>query len=278
MAHILILEGNPPNLLAHRRRTGLAGMAECYADALAFWDGTLAFTMLRPYFPDHRFDPGVLETVDGVVCTGSGVEWSAADGRAAPFWTIFEAAFRQQKPVLGSCWGLQIGTVVLGGGVRAAPQGVETPVARAVRLTPEGANHALHAGRPAEFGALCVHRDEVHAVPFGSVITAENAHSAVQGMVHEPHDTRFWGVQYHPEMQVRDMALILDRQVPGGSEAVAEQAADMHRLAEAPEDPLAAERQQIGPDITDRHRHAIELRNWLSHGLGALAVSEAAAE
>jgi GMP synthase (glutamine-hydrolysing) len=41
-------------------------------------------------------------------------------------------------PVWGSCWGLQIATVALGGSVRRNPRGRELAIARAITVTEAG--------------------------------------------------------------------------------------------------------------------------------------------
>ncbi|MEL6220571.1 MAG: type 1 glutamine amidotransferase [Pseudomonadota bacterium] len=267
-ARVLVLEGNPPELLAARYSAGLPGMAEAYGAALRCHMPELEVEILRPYFPDYTFDPSALEDVDGVVCTGSGVQWSADDARARPFWALFESAFLAGVPVLGSCWGLQVGAVVLGGAVEASPNGSELGIARCVRLTDAGEDHSLHAGRSMEFQALCIHRDEISAVPEGAIVTATNAHSAVQAMVSETGDHQFWGVQYHPEMNLMDMGLALNRVASTAWDDKASEinamGADFRTLAtEAGRSDLAS-RHSIGAEILDRSIHTTELQNWVT--------------
>lgn len=268
MARVLILEGNPPELLAARYKAGLGGMAEVYATELRRFAPALEVRIVRPYFPDYAgFDPAIFGDLDGVVCTGSGVEWSAADARAHPFWELYEATFARGLPMLGSCWGLQIGAVVLGGGVAASPNGTETALAREIRLTEAGSVHPLHAGRAPVFDALCIHRDEVSALPEGAVVTASNRHSQVQGMVVEGTSVRFWGVQYHPEMTLTDIGIVLDRLAAAApvedAPRLQSQGRDFRRLDANPEDADLAERYHIGRDVLDRDTHGAELRNWL---------------
>lgn len=267
-ARVLVLEGNPPELLAARFSAGLAGTAESYGAALQSYEPELKVEILRPYFPDYTFDPGAFEDIDGLVCTGSGVQWSADDARARPFWEVFESAFVAGIPVLGSCWGLQIGAVVLGGSVSESPSGSELGIARHVRLTEDGEVHDFHAGRAAEFQALCVHRDEVSEIPDGAVVTATNGHSAVQAMVSESGDHQFWGIQYHPEMSLMDMGLALNRVASTAWEdkasEIAAMGADFRALAAEPGRTDLVSRHSIGAEILDRSTHTTELRNWVT--------------
>src|SRR5439155_3824199 len=75
------------------------------------------------------------------------------------------AAFAAGVPVWGSCWGLQLATVALGGAVRRNPRGRELPIARAITLTEAGRVHPLLASRPPIFDALCSHIDEIETLP-----------------------------------------------------------------------------------------------------------------
>ena len=56
------------------------------------------------------------------------------------------------------------------------------------------------AGRPIEYAAPCIHRDEVAQLPKDAVLLAGNAHSPVQAFVVETDTVTFWGTQYHPEL------------------------------------------------------------------------------
>jgi len=105
-------------------------------------------------------------------------------------------------PAFGSCWGLQLMTVALGGTVHLNPRGREIGVARRIHQTSEGRAHVMHHDKAPTFEALCVHEDEVAALPpFGTVL-ASNDVSRVQAAVMTEGDRCFWGVQYHPEFDL----------------------------------------------------------------------------
>lgn len=268
MPRILIAEGNTPALVASRQEAGLAPMADTYGAALAHFCPTVEIDIARPYFDD--WDPGRVDfaAYDGMAVTGSGVSWSGADARARPFWALYEQAFASGTPALGCCWGLQTAAVVLGGDTHAGPNGIEAGIARGVELTDAGRTHPLHAGRTAQFDVLCMHRDDVTRPPAGAVITATNAHSRVQGMVVEQGSTRFWGVQYHPELTLDDIAFFFERS-EGGFDAlgrnVAEAAADLQTISADPGNSGALQgRYDIRAEILDFDRHGIELANWLA--------------
>ena len=271
---LLILEGNTPDLVAARVARGLLPAAEAYGEALRCRRPGLRYRVIRPYFDEM---PGSMDGVDGLVITGSGVDWSADDPRARPFWRGLEAAFLAGCPVLGSCWGVQCGAVVLGGTVGAGPNGVEAPVARAVTLTEAGRGHPMHAGRAPSFDVLCMHRDDVLEPPRGARVTATNLHTQVQALVYEQGAVQFWGVQYHPEIDLRDVAAYLARRqgVFAGVDATAALAAACERIASNPRaDHGVAAEFGFGEDVLDPARHGIELTNWLDAveaGAGATA-------
>src|SRR5262249_2376700 len=85
-------------------------------------------------------------------------------------------------PVWGSCWGLQLAVVALGGSVRRNPRGRELSIARAITVTDTGRAHPLLASRPAVFDALCSHLDEIETLPPNSRVLAANEVSAVQAI------------------------------------------------------------------------------------------------
>ncbi|MEM6488445.1 MAG: type 1 glutamine amidotransferase [Pseudomonadota bacterium] len=208
---ILVVEGNGPREIAALAEIGARPPAEAYGAVLARHAPGLRLAYTRPL---EQAEP-VLDGIDAVALTGSGVPWSADAPQARPHRRVVERAFAAGLPVFGSCWGLQVPAVVLGGAVGAAPSGVEVPLARNIALTDAGRRHPMHAARPAVFDAPCIHRDIVTRVPEGAVVTASNAHSAVQAMVYERPDARFWGVQYHPEMQLAEVLALVA--MPGGA-------------------------------------------------------------
>ncbi|MEO1274752.1 MAG: type 1 glutamine amidotransferase [Pseudomonadota bacterium] len=285
MARVLVVEGNTPEVVAATMAAGCSPAAEQYAavlEALAAERGVALETMIaRPSFPDADIERLALEGFDGVALTGSGVSWSADDARAGPHRRLLERVFAAGIPAVGSCWGLQVGAVVLGGAVGQGTRGLEIGVARHVCLTAAGQAHALHAGRDASFDVPCIHRDEVTRLPQGAVLTASNDHSEVQAMVYEEGGVRFWGLQYHPEGGVEDMLAYLLRR---DEFALAELAlfrdradleamvADMRAMAADPAANRAmAWRYGIRPEVLDPARRRVELANWLA-AIGITAV------
>lgn len=281
MTRILVAEGNTPDLLQGRTARGLPWTAEAYGAALAQFAPGIEIEVTRPYFDGWDLQAIDFDRIDGMAVTGSGVSWSGANERARPFWQLYERAFASGTPALGSCWGMQTAAVVLGGETGAGPNGVERGFARAVTLTEAGRDHPLHRGRRAPFDVLCMHRDDVTRLPAGAVATATNAHTGVQAMAYDQGATQFWGMQYHPEITLEDVAFYFSQSTEAwfGDAATENAVASGTRLVDvAPDlraiaaDPAGTEalqkRYAVGTEILAFDRHAVELRNWLSDKLG----------
>ena len=212
-----------------------------------------------------------LDDFHGIAWTGSPLSaYDSADAVLAQI-EFARAAFQSGIPCFGSCWGLQIMAVALGGRVHKHPQGPEIGVARQITVTDAGRGHPMYDGKTAVFDALCVHQDEVCALPQGARLLAGNAVSAVQAAEVTDGERSFWGVQYHPEYDLAQVAALFGRGAERlVSSGFASTLADAHAVAA---DFMALHRDAgrkdlswrygIGTDILDPHRHRRELANWL---------------
>lgn len=264
------------------RARNIARLGQTFSDAYAIVLQNLALShgaevCARIIYPA---DPGAalrlgesLEDFDGVALTGSSLHiWKA--GPAALRQVDFaRAVFASRTPFFGSCWGLQVAAVAAGGSVRQNPKGREVGFARNITLTSEGRASPLHADKPWSFSAPSVHLDEVSALPEGSVITAYNDVSDIQGAVITSGGGEFWGVQYHPEYTLTDVRLMLsafdDRLIEEGFYGNAESAhAHLSELQELERNPSRRDiawRLGLGRDILDPAIRLAELSNWIAH-------------
>lgn len=254
MTTVLIVESNSPALIEAAKARGATGAAPQFAGALLEIDPALDIRIVAPYAGEGMD----LDGVDGVVFTGSGVEWSTDDTRAAPLHTAMAIALKSGLPVHGSCNGMQLAASVLGGKVGASPNGFEDGLACDIRLTVEGRAHPMLAGRRDGYAVPCVHRDEVQELPVGAVLLAGNAHSPVQAFAYNAHGADFWGCQYHPEFSPSFVAEGLERYRRGSENKVGD-------LYAAEADDVAASR--LGSNVAELSvpTRDIELRNWLAH-------------
>jgi GMP synthase (glutamine-hydrolysing) len=272
MPNILIAEGTPALWQAECAGHGLPSNFSLFAAAV------------RLHYPDIRCIPvniadgealplgTTLSDFDGVMFPGSPLHIYDPDPCVARQIDFAHAAFAAGVPVWGSCWGLQLAVVALGGSVRRNPRGRELPIARAITVTQAGRGHPLLASRPAVFDALCSHIDEIETLPADSQVLAGNEISAVQAIaVQTPERGSFHGTQYHPEHTLAVSAALIEMRAvelaeegfgTKPSEIVAI-AADYRALDAEPTRRDLIWRYGIASEIMDPVRRTIEIGNWL---------------
>jgi GMP synthase (glutamine-hydrolysing) len=152
-----------------------------------------------------------LEGYDGVAITGSALNVYRGGPPIERQIELTRSVLAAGTPLFGSCWGLQVITVATGGSVRKNPKGREIGFARRIRLTAAGRAHAMYVDKDEVFDAVTVHMDEVEALSPGMQVLAANAMSEVQAAEVRSNGAVAWGVQYHPEYTLEDMAATLRR-------------------------------------------------------------------
>ena len=200
MLNILIAEGTPAVWQAERAGFGLPSNFSLLAAAVPLHCPDIRCTPLN--IADGEALPfGItLSDFDGVMFPGSPLHIYDPDPCVTRQIDFARAAFAAGVPVWGSCWGLQLAVLALGGSVRRNPLGRELPIARAITITEVGRAHPLLASRPVIFDALCSHLDEIETLPPDSQVLAANEVSAIQAVVVQtPKRGSFHGTQYHPE-------------------------------------------------------------------------------
>ncbi len=198
-----------------------AGRAELAAGG-ASMAGELYAAMLRRFVPKAEVDTvfpsdagatlpsgAALDQYDGIGWTGCSLTVFDDDERVKRQIAFCRAAFDAGVPSFGSCWALQIAVVAAGGVCRANPRGREMGIARKVYLTPEGRAHPMYAGKPTVFDAFISHVDEVTHLPSGAVLLASNQFTHIQAACVTLGTGIFWGLQYHPEYDLHEMARLI---------------------------------------------------------------------
>jgi len=149
-----------------------------------------------------------LKEYDGVLWTGSSLSVTDPLPDVHRQLNFAEAVFESGVPFYGSCWGMQVATVVAGGEVALSGNGLEFGICKPIELTELGRQSPFFPHRKVPYSALCIHYDEVTRAPKNAQILARNTHSKIQAMTFDHKNGSFFGVQYHPEFGTADMALI----------------------------------------------------------------------
>ena len=151
-----------------------------------------------------------LSDYHGVIWTGSSLTIYHDVPEVTRQIDLARAVFAVGVPQFGSCWAIQIATVAAGGTCRKNPKGREFGIARDINLTAAGKSHPLFTGKSHRFDALASHLDEVETLPERSTLLASNERSSIQAAEICCKDGTFWGLQYHPEYNLLEIACLAD--------------------------------------------------------------------
>lgn len=224
-----------------------------------------------------------LEEYDAVAWTGSNLTaYHTDDPRVVNQIRLQQRVFEAGLPSFGSCWGLQIATVASGGAVRANPRGREMGIGRKICLTEAGKRHAMFANKGPVFDALTSHNDEVYRVGRGATVLAGNAFSEVQA-IHIKHGKgEFWGVQYHPEFDLWEMARLTECRkqrllAMGLFKDESSLRSYVHDLEQLHLDPSRRDlrfRLGIDDDVINEERRCSEVVQWINYVVDKVASAE----
>lgn len=213
---LLVVEGNTREA-RQAYADGYGGLipAEAYArEVLAIEPDALTDICLPADDGANLPDGAGLQSYDGVFLTGSALHIYESQPAVSRQVELMRAIYASGTPCFGSCWGIQIGAVAAGGSVIANPKGREIGFARKITLTKAGRAHPLLAGRPLAFDAPAIHLDTILQPPMDATVLASNAFSAVHAAEFRQAGGVFWGVQYHPEFSLGQLASIMARMKP----------------------------------------------------------------
>jgi GMP synthase (glutamine-hydrolysing) len=246
--------------------------------------GDLYVAMLKKCLPTaqcdivYPADPGaglpqgaVLEQYDGIAWTGCSLTIYENDPRVGPQIELAKAAYAAKVPSFGSCWAAQMAVVAAGGTVRANPRGREMGIARKIALTPDGRGHPLYFGKAAVFDAFISHVDEITHLPPGGVLLASNPFTHVQAVAVTHAGGVFWGLQYHPEYDLHELARLtfcrIDKLIKLGFFRDREAALGYVELLETlHQDPARTDIAWllgIDADVMNEDIRLAEVRNWI---------------
>jgi GMP synthase (glutamine-hydrolysing) len=269
-ARILVIDGNVAEIRARQVAALGYDSGTGYAQVLRRLDSSLQVDIVCAADGKALAPGAALENYDGVTMTGSALNIYNGGAAVTGQIELVKAVFAAGVPFFGSCWGLQVAVTAAGGEVRANPRGREFGFARRVYLSDAGREHPLYAGKPIAFEAPTVHRDEIASLPAGAATLAVNEFG-VQAASFSVGRGTFWGVQYHPEYDYRDIAAAAERYgetlVKEGmfrdAPALAAFAADLRALQASPADAPLLWKHGLGPAMSNEALRLLEIRNWL---------------
>jgi GMP synthase (glutamine-hydrolysing) len=271
---ILIAESEPPAARQKRR------------DSVGRSSGETFIKRLRQLVPDatcHRVKPADqgsetpdasgIESYDAVFVSGSPLHLYEDTPETRREIAFMRAVFGSGTPSFGSCAGLQVAVVAAGGKVRAMKERREVGFARRIVRQDGAQGHALLDGRPSAFDAPAVHTDEVEELPAGGTLLASNSVTNVQAAEIRHDRGVFWGVQYHPEISLREVAAALRRQAQDIVEHglardeldVVTYAASVEALHKEPQRRDLAWRLGLDEQVINETKRMTELRNFIDH-------------
>ena len=212
-----------------------------------------------------------VDQYDGIAWTGCSLCINDCTDEIARQVAFARLAFEKGVPSFGSCWAAQIAVAAAGGTVRANPNGREMGLARKIQLTAAGRGHPMYEGKSSVFDAFTSHDDEVTHLPPGGVALAGNAWTAVQSVSVRHRGGSFWGLQYHPEYDLHELARLtycrIDKLIRHGFFATRDAAlVYVDQLEALHADPSRKELAWllgIDGDVLCEDVRQIEVRNWI---------------
>lgn len=268
---LLVVEGNDAPTRALHVRAGGVIASEGYAALLRQLGPGAHVDIVYPADADATLPPGIgLGDYHGVALTGSSLHVQEGGPAVTRQIDLARALLAARVPVFGSCWGLQVLAVAAGGAVRRNPKGRELGIGRNIRLTRDGRTHAMYRDKPGAFSATTVHRDEVETLPPGARLLATNGFSTVQALDFGRGAVPVWGVQYHPEYPLSEIAAIIRRIPSLVAEGFFESesgrmayAGELDLLGREPGRTSLAWRLGIDGDVLDEQGRTREIANWV---------------
>lgn len=268
----LVAESETEDERQERRESAGKSSGETYAATLRQLCPGSIVDIVRPVEPNCPITSvDDLRCYDAVFLTGSPLHVYEDTPEVQRQLAFMRLVFATGVPSFGSCAGLQIAVAAAGGTVRPMPKRMEAGIARGITRRGGGEDHPLLAGRPEVWDAAAIHGDEVERLPADATLLAGNAATGVQAAEIRSGKGIFWGVQYHPELAVGEIAAALERQsgdlIEAGLARVPENVSDrvslLNALHRSPDDPALRWQLGVNGQFAEEDARRLELNNFL---------------
>jgi len=268
----LIIDGYPKASRGEFDVVGMKHASRLYAE------------MLKKYLPEAEFgfwlasdEPSPPEGLGpehyaGILWPGCNLTiYHRDDLRVTRQIEFARRSYEVGTPSFGTCWGIQMAAVGAGGVVEANPRGREMGIARKIHLTAEGLGHPMFEGKPVVYNGFTSHLDEITQLPPGGVLLASNDFTHVQAIEVKHGKGIFWGLAYHPEYDLHEMArLIMAREAKllaegffQGHENLVEYVEKLETLHQNPHRKDLRWQLDIDDDVLSDLVRQVEFRNWI---------------
>lgn len=228
-------------------------------------------TIVYPAEPEFDGQMDISE-YDGIAWTGCSLTVYHDTPEVESQIQFAQQIYELGVPSFGSCWAVQIAAVAAGGMCAANPFGREMGISRKIALTDAGRGHPMYEGKPSVFDAFTSHEDEITHCPASSLILATNNHSLIQALSANFRGGPWWGVQYHPEYDLKELAMLTSCRIErltgmgffkdtNAAETYVEEILELH------EDPNRKDlrwKYGLDHDVMSEDVRLIETRNWIS--------------
>ncbi len=270
----LVVDGYAKKARDELAAGGAAVAGDLYAEMLTGVSPGSDADIVYPSDPGAELPAGEsLEGYDAVVWTGCSLTVFDDVPEVRAQIEFARQCYKAGIPAFGSCWAAQIAVVAAGGQCAKNPKGREMGIARKITLTPEGRAHPLYEGKADVFDGFISHDDEITELPDCAVRLAGNAFTHVQSVSVDFDGGTFWGLQYHPEYNLHEMARLtwcrIDILTGLGFFADRQAGEDHVALLEAlhadPARKDIAWKLGIDDDIMDEGIRRTEVLNWIKH-------------
>ena len=268
----MIAESGTPEARRERRADVGKSSGETYAATLGQLVPDSTIDVVSPSDEDAPdYSPSDIAAYNAVFITGSPMHVYNQSPPVERQLAFMRAVFAAGTPSFGSCAGLQIAVAAAGGTVRKMPERLEAGISRKITRTAEGKGHPLLDGRPEVWDAPALHGDEVEQLPECALLLAGNRITPVQAVEIRYDRGVFWGVQYHPELAIGEIAAALRREADAlieaglsdGQKDVGDMADRFDRLHRAPD--RRSNNWQLGVDeqFSREEKRRTELLNFI---------------
>ncbi|WP_378949404.1 type 1 glutamine amidotransferase [Paracoccus sp. R86501] len=267
----IILVVSSETVSQQNERRSYAGQAshESYAAALRRLRPGIALETASCFEAGDIPDP---EHLGGIIFAGSPIQMhkDSAEARAAA--RFMSQVFDAGVPAFGSCAGLQIAAVAAGGETGPRRPGAEVSFARDITRTEAGVRHPMLDGRPATWTAPAMHSSVVTRLPAGGTNLAANPDTPIEAAEIRHGRGIFWGVQYHPELSLSEIAAstlhqaedIIDQGLARDRRDLDDMAARLRDLDDAPARVDVAWQLGLNAEISLFERRTREIDNFLN--------------